>query len=157
MKVDVSATSIQDNGGQNCYGGNNWPLRGNKDTVWEGGIRGNSFVTGWGVPEQLRNTTSTGLMHVTDWLPTLAHIANASIADVSVAAGLWSCVPHIVQMVINGTNQYDMLFANGTSARTEILLQLDPPATFFGVPFIGQAAIRQNQWKLIVGQACWVC
>jgi arylsulfatase B/arylsulfatase I/J len=55
-------------------------------------------------------------------------------------------------MVINGTNQYATIFANATSPRTEILLQLDPPATFFGVPFIGQAAIRQNQWKLIVGQ-----
>jgi arylsulfatase A-like enzyme len=73
---------MQDNGGQTCSGGNNWPLRGNKDTVWEGGVRGNGFVTGWGVPESLKNTTNTGLMHVTDWLPTLAHIANVSIGSV---------------------------------------------------------------------------
>ncbi len=59
-----------------------------------------------------------------------------------------------MQMVINGTDQFESLFSNGTSPRSEILLQLDPPATFFGEYFIGQAAIRQNQWKLVVGQVC---
>ncbi len=85
----------QDNGGQNCYGGNNWPLRGNKATVWEGGVRGNGFVSGWGVPEALKNTTYSGLMHVTDWLPTLARIANVSITDVG---------PHATQQSADGAN-----------------------------------------------------
>ena len=55
-------------------------------------------------------------------------------------------------MDIDGYNQFQSLFRGGASARDEILLQLDPPASYYGVDFIGQAALRFQDWKLILGQ-----
>ena len=48
---------------------NNWPLRGNKATVFEGGVRGTGFV--WGSKLPKLNYDNHQLIHVTDWLPTI--------------------------------------------------------------------------------------
>eukprot|EP01044_Picomonas_judraskeda_P000316 COSAG03_NODE_14_length_22296_cov_10.813128_6_plen_320_part_00 len=56
-----------DNGGNVNDGGNNYPLRGNKATAWEGGVRGIGFVSGAGISPKMAGTVSHAILHVTDW------------------------------------------------------------------------------------------
>ena len=76
--MDTTTVWIQlsDNGGDTAAGASNWPLRGTKNSIWEGGVRVPAFVwVGRGLAASgLRATAGTtyeGLVHVTDWLPTI--------------------------------------------------------------------------------------
>ena len=57
-----------DNGGQTMYGGDNYPFRGRKFTLWEGGVRSAGFITGPGIPA---GKGYDNLFHAVDWMPTL--------------------------------------------------------------------------------------
>lgn len=55
-------------GGFDNNAASNWPLRGVKHTLWEGGIRGSAFLWTSSVQQQ---SVETRLWSITDWLPTL--------------------------------------------------------------------------------------
>eukprot|EP00666_Eupelagonemidae_sp_cell4sb_P008741 gene8741-9261_t len=55
-----------DNGGNTDTGGSNHPLRGNKATTFEGGVRGVGWVGGGWAPA-LRGAVSRAMIHVSDW------------------------------------------------------------------------------------------
>ncbi|XP_052286517.1 arylsulfatase I-like isoform X2 [Dreissena polymorpha] len=117
-----------DNGGWVTQGGNNWPLRGSKITIWEGGTRVASFISG----PRLKKTgyTYNGLFHAVDWHSTILS-----------AAGLKSD-PHL-----DSIDQWEAMQHGQEGPRTEFIYNLDDvePATQ------GHAGIRVGDYKLLAG------
>lgn len=70
-----------DNGGPaegfNLNAASNWPLRGVKNTLWEGGVRGAALLFSPKIAKKHRVSNQT--MHIADWLPTLYHAAGGNV------------------------------------------------------------------------------
>ena len=72
-----------DNGGLTCAAdyeagfATNYPLRGGKLSVLEGGVRSLAFISGGFVPKATRGSTRDGYVHLADWYPTIGRLAGA--------------------------------------------------------------------------------
>lgn len=70
-----------DNGGPaagfNLNAASNWPLRGVKNTLWEGGVRGAGLL--WSPLIEKPNRVALQTMHIMDWLPTLYTAAGGDV------------------------------------------------------------------------------
>lgn len=75
-----------DNGGAaagfDLNAASNWPLRGVKNTLWEGGVRGAGLIFSPFITKPFR--VASQLMHITDWLPTLYAAAGGNVRCVNV-------------------------------------------------------------------------
>lgn len=123
-----------DNGGlesvKNAYVGNvadsplnseNDPLRGEKNTLYEGGTRVSAFAN-W--PGKLAARKHTAPMHIVDWFPTIAHITGYKPPR---------------DLAWDGINQWPAL--TGTESTVE-------PRTIY-IAMKGGRALFDGDWKLI--------
>ena len=99
-----------DNGGPSGTdgnGGNNCPLRGGKYSNFQGGVHVNAIVSGGIIPNNRKNITLNGLMHITDWYHTFCYLAGINASDIRASkAGL----PQI-----DSINMWDYLIGNYTN------------------------------------------
>ncbi|OXU23546.1 hypothetical protein TSAR_005431 [Trichomalopsis sarcophagae] len=86
----------------------NWPLRGTKYTLFEGGVR--SVAAMWSPKLLSKGRVSEQLFHVTDWLPTLFQVAGGDMRDLG---------------PIDGVSQWDVLSIGTGNVRDKILLNID--------------------------------
>ncbi|RWS19642.1 Arylsulfatase B-like protein, partial [Leptotrombidium deliense] len=108
--------------------GSNWPLRGVKYTLWEGGIKGVAFV--WSRLLNYSRYEFNNLMHIQDWLPTLYTAAGGQSSQ--------------LRSTIDGIDFWDVLSnKKQTELRTEILHNIDD--------IWGVYALRYKDYKLIYG------
>ena len=64
-----------DNGGCYSAGGKNGPYRGTKGTIFEGGTKVDAFIYSPLLKDSQKGKVHEGLMHVSDWFPTMIELA----------------------------------------------------------------------------------
>lgn len=74
--------NVIDNGGFVNIGGDNYPLRGQKNTVWEGGVRGAAFINSPLLNLNGHGRVSRDLMHISDWFPTFVGLAGGDVSGI---------------------------------------------------------------------------
>ncbi|XP_055695304.1 arylsulfatase B [Lutzomyia longipalpis] len=120
-----------DNGGPaegfNLNAASNWPLRGVKNTLWEGGVRGAGLL--WSPLIKKNRRVARQTMHISDWLPTLYAAAGGDDEDLG--------------NDLDGKNLWKQLSEDEESTRTHILHNIDD--------IWGSAALTIGDWKVIKG------
>lgn len=138
-----------DNGGlviADGFGGaNNYPLRGGKQTNFEGGVRVNALVSGGFVPLARRGSSEEGLIEIADWFKTFCGLAGVDSDDERAAAA--NLPP------VEGFDQWPLLSgANSTPPRTEVWLgDHIPEGDGSSGPTIVDGIIRADGFKLLTG------
>lgn len=108
--------------------GSNYPFRGVKNTLWEGGVRVPCII--WSPLFQQNPRVSSELMHISDWLPTLY----------TAAGGDRTRLP----LNLDGVDQWASITLNKPSRRDTVLYNIDEVRR--------NAAIRRGAWKLVIGK-----
>ncbi|VVC38318.1 Alkaline-phosphatase-like, core domain,Alkaline phosphatase-like, alpha/beta/alpha,Sulfatase, N- [Cinara cedri] len=124
---DDSGRNFPPNVGITANWGSNFPYRGVKNTLWQGGVKSASLI--WTPRFQQNPRVSQQLMHITDWLPTLYSAAGGN--------------PGYLPKDMDGLDQWMSLTMDLPSRRNYLLLNIDEKLRYAGI-------VKDN-WKLIVG------
>lgn len=116
---------LTDNGGQPFYGASNYPYRGAKNSVFEGGTKGVAFLSGGVV---YKSFTYSGLVHISDWFPSILYYTGVRYSNNS---------------TIDGINIFNNIIFNSESLRKEMLIHYDIYSNSY--------CYREGDWKIIVG------
>jgi len=128
---DTIIIFTSDNGAAISHGGgSNFPLRGTKGTLFEGGTRAVGFVHA--APEILEKTgyRNHRLIHMTDWMPTLLKLAGYAGDPVE-------------DLDLDGVDQWQSISSNASDSRTEMVYNLKEGPS---------GAIRVGDYKLLFGK-----
>jgi arylsulfatase A-like enzyme len=106
---------LGDNGGWGAVPGSNYPYRGAKGTLMQGGIHNRAFIYGSMIPLSRQGGSYGGLVHITDWYPTFLSLASA---------GAWT-TPYTGD-TIDGHNVLQAIIGDNPSPRTEIFHNYAP-------------------------------
>ncbi|MSU48661.1 MAG: arylsulfatase [Opitutus sp.] len=122
LRADTLIVFSSDNGA-NTPTGDNTPLRDQKGSVYEGGVRVPAFAT-W--PGRLpAGKLITQPLHIVDWHPTLLRLAGAKPA-----AGV----------ALDGRDLWPVLLGDATPLHADLLINAAP----------GTGALRRGDWKLVI-------
>ena len=72
-----------DNGGCPTNGGRNYPFRGTKGTLYEGGVHVEAFVSSPLLPSKMQGENYDNIFHVSDWFPTMLDFAGISYSKLN--------------------------------------------------------------------------
>jgi arylsulfatase A-like enzyme len=132
--IAVGGGAHQNGGPAQGFNGNmasNWPLRGMKRTLWEGGVRGTSFISGAGITG---GRTSMELHASTDWMPSLLSVVlNGLSADpISADRVPWTAVFDEAEppfQLGDGMDCWASLATTAPSPRKEVIHESHPHGT----------------------------
>jgi len=134
--------------------GSNYPLRGDKGSFFEGGVRGVSFVN-----SPLLSKTgyvNKNLHHVVDWLPTFEALASQNNAFVTFPKP---------RLPLDGVNIWNSI-SNNVSCREEVLIGMSVAEKFINATYTDDvlfhpnfktqdpqdfSVLRYKNWKILTG------
>ncbi|VEN61333.1 unnamed protein product [Callosobruchus maculatus] len=121
---------MSDNGakpdGIHANHGSNYPLRGTKNSDWEGGTRNIAAI--WSPLIKKPQRVSNNLMHITDWLPTFYSAIGLNHSELG---------------LIDGIDMWSSISTGSPSPRTEMVYNIDDVDNY--------GAIRKDNWKYTYG------
>lgn len=122
--------------------GSNYPLRGGKRSIFEGGIKSVAFIHSPLITSPRRKTNK--LIHVTDWFPTFEDIASDGFRKKPKFASRR-------RNPIDGISAWSTLRTGGPGMREKFIINIDNFGRIPCGPWTPFRAVRKKEWKLILG------